>query len=201
MAKLLALDVAILPPPGVSQQAVALSAALPAGEQPPLRLDADHLPHLTLTQQFVREEEVETVFAQIGGVLDGAGPLRVDATGAVQEGHTIWIAIARTPELTGLHEALMEALRGLERPEGTPAAFFDHDARLKDVLWVTGYRLRSSFGAFQPHITLGHGSEPPSIEPFSFDATRIAACHLGRHCTCRRVLREWTLGQPASGTP
>lgn len=196
MAKLVALDVAILPPPAVSQQAIALSAALP-GEEPPLRLGDEHLPHITLTQQFVREEELENAFAHIGDVLGGTGPLRIDATEAVRDGHTIWIAIARTPALTALHEALMEALRGLERPEGTPAAFVDHDARLKDVLWVTGFRLKSSFGAFQPHITLGHGSEPPSIEPFSFDATKVAACHLGRHCTCRRVLREWTLGLPA----
>lgn len=200
MAKLLALDVAILPPPDVSRQAIALSAALPGGETPPLRLDAEHLPHITLTQQFVREEDLEHAFTRIDNVVAGIGPMRIDATGAGQEGHTIWIAIARTPELMALHEALMEALRGLERPEGTPAAFFDHDARLKDVMWVTGFRLTSSFGAFQPHITLGHGSEPPSVEPFSFDATRIAACHLGRHCTCRRVLREWTPGPARHGT-
>jgi 2'-5' RNA ligase len=194
MAKLIALDVAILPPADVAERLMALSASLPAEEPPALRLDGDHLPHVTLTQQFVREDELDAAFAHIDTVLHEAGPLRLTATGADRQGHTLWIAIERTPALTALHERLMEALRGLERPEGTPAAFFDHDARLADVLWVAGYRLKSSFGAFSPHITLGHGSDPPAVEPFSFDATRIAACHLGRHCTCRRVLREWTLG-------
>ena len=74
----------------------------------------------------------------------------------------MWMAIEKTPALTELHERLMEALRGLERPGGGPAAFFGGDARVGDVMWVTGYRLKSSFGAFTPHITLGHGDEPPA---------------------------------------
>jgi hypothetical protein len=193
MAKLIALDVAILPPPDVTARAIALSAALPQDDHG-LRLDGEHRPHVTLTQQFVREDEFEAVCGHIDGVLQGLIPPRIVATGSGKEGHTIWIAIERTPELMALHERLMEALRGLERPEGTPSAFFDHDARLADVLWVSGFRLKSSFGAYQPHITLGHGDEPPSIEPFAFDAAAVAACHLGRHCTCRRVLREWTIG-------
>ena len=47
---------------------------------------------------------------------------------------------------------------------------------------------------FRPHITLRHASHPPTIEPFDFTATTVAACHLGRFCSCRRVLRSWTLG-------
>lgn len=194
MAKLIALDVAILPPAEVSERAIALSAALAGDERPEWHLDAGHLPHVTLTQQFVREDELDAACGHVDAVVRDARPLHMTVTGVVQEGHTIWLAIERTPALTALHESLMEALRGLERQEGTPAAFFEHDGRLKDVLWVSGYRLKSSFGAFQPHITLGHGGDPPSIAPFSFEATRIAACHLGRHCTCRSVLREWRVG-------
>jgi hypothetical protein len=62
-----------------------------------------------------------------------------------------------------------------------------------DVIWVSGFRLKAAFGEFTPHVTLGHGKEPPAIEPFAFDATTVAACHLGRFCTCRRVLANWTL--------
>ena len=193
MAKLIALDVAILPPPDVTARAIALGAARPFDEAAGVRLDETHLPHITLTQQFVREEELDLVFEHIDGALRDAAALRLTATGCVKEGHTLWIAIERTPDLSALHERLMEALRGVERQEGTPAAFVDHDARLADVLWVTSYRLKSSFGAFAPHITLGHGEDAPALEPFTFAATTIAACHLGRHCTCRSVLRSWSL--------
>jgi hypothetical protein len=194
MSKLVAIDVAILPPPEVSQRAIELSAALPEEGSQGLRLDAEHLPHVTLTQQFVRDDELDLAFEHADTVLRDYPPFEVVVTGAGHGGHTLWLVIERTPALTALHEQLMEALRGVERPGGTPAAFFGGDARIGDAMWVSGYRLKSSFGQFLPHITLGHGTAPPRVEPFTFQATTIAACHLGRFCTCRRVLREWTLG-------
>ena len=193
MAKLIALDVALLPPSDVAQKAIAWSASLPAEGSEGLRLDGEHLPHITLTQQFVREEEVEEAFARVGEVCSVAPSLRVLATGGGKSGHTVWVTIARTPELTWLHEQLMEALRGFERPEGGPGAFFQGEGRVADVIWVSGYRLKSSFAEYTPHITLGHGAQPPAFEPFAFDATTVAACHLGRFCTCRRVLASWAL--------
>ena len=47
--------------------------------------------------------------------------------------------------------------------------------------------------AFTPHLTLGHAEITPTIEPFDFIPTRLAVCHLGRFCTCQRVLAEWRL--------
>jgi 2'-5' RNA ligase len=203
---LIALDVAILPPSDVTERAIEYSAAL-AAEGPALsdrsesnrsqglRLGADHLPHITLTQQFVRQEELDAAFGRIDDVLAEQPPLRIRITGSGHSGHTLWLAAERSPELIDLHERLMESLRGLERPEGGPHAFFEGHGRVGDVIWVAGFRLKSSFGAFTPHITLGHGRKAPVVESFAFDATTIAACHLGRFCTCRRVLRAWELGR------
>jgi 2'-5' RNA ligase len=192
MSKLVAMDVAILPPADVTARAIEFSAALPS-ERSQYRLDAEHLPHITLTQQFVRQDELDSAFARIDEALQQQRPLRIAITGGGQSGHTLWLSVERTPDLQELHERVMEALRGLERPDGGPHAFFEGQGRMGDVLWVAGFRLKSSFGAFTPHITLGHGNEPPSVEPFAFDATTVAACHLGRFCTCRRVLRAWDL--------
>lgn len=189
---LVALDVAILPPADVSARAVELSASLPADPHG-FRLDQEHLPHITLVQSFVRQEELEAAFERVDEVLRGRGPLRLRVTGGGKGSSSVWIAIERTTELDDLHEALMHAMVGVERPGGTAAAFVDGDARVGDVLWVTGYRLKSSFSAYTPHITLGHAKEAPDIELFGFTAHTVAACHLGRFCTCRRILRSWTL--------
>ena len=195
MSKLIAVDVAILPPPDVSKRAMALSAALPDEESQGLRLDYEHLPHITLTQQYVREDELDTLFEHVDGVMARCPPLRIVATGSGKGSHSVWITIERTPELVSLHEQLMEEIRGVERQGGTPAAFFDGDGRISDVLWVASYRLKSSFGDFLPHITLGHSAQPPAVDAFAFDATTVAACHLGRFCSCRRVLRNWSLAR------
>jgi 2'-5' RNA ligase len=193
MSDLLALDVAILPPPDVRDRAIGLNADLRGDPAHRLALGESRLPHVTLTQQFIRADELEPAFVRMDDVLRDQRPLTVRVTGGAKGGHSVWMAIESTAELMGLHERLMEALRGFERPGAGPAAFFDGDARAADVLWVGGYRLKSSFGSFAPHITLGRGGEPPHIDPFTFRATTVAACHLGRFCSCRRVSRSWEL--------
>ena len=201
MSDLLALDVAVLPPPDVTARAIALSASLPAEESQGLRLDEGHVPHITLTQMFARANELDDVVTRVDEIVRGHTPMTLRVTGGGQGTHSVWMEIERTPPLMNLHERLMEVLRGLERPDGGTGAFFDADARLRDVMWVTGYRLKSSFHHYAPHITLGHGALALSIEPFSFEADAVAVCHLGRFCTCRHVFRRWTLtGEGMAGS-
>lgn len=194
--QLLALDVALLPPPEVRQRAIELNAALPVEWSQGMQLDEEHHPHVTLTQAFIRADELHLALDRVNEVLRGRRPLIVEVTGGGHSGNTLWMGIEPTTKLVALHEDVMDALKGYERQGGTRAAFVDGDAHAGDVLWVTGYRLKSSFQDFTPHLTLGHGHRPPEIEPFSFEATTVAACHLARFCTCRRVLREWELKKP-----
>jgi len=193
VAKLVALDVAILPPPDVMARAIAYSAALPDDGSERLRLDAQHLPHITLTQHFIKYDELDGAYAEIDEVLERQRPLHITITGGGQSARTLWMTVERTPELLELHGRLMQALKGLERTAGDAHAFFEGGGRVGDVHWVAAFRQNSSFGAFTPHITLGHGSRPPAMDPIAFDATAISACHLGRFCACRRVLRAWDL--------
>lgn len=170
-----------------------LSAALPADESQGLQLDADHMPHITLTQQFVRLDDLDAIGERVDETLRGQPPLTIRVTGGGKGAGSVWMAVERTHALARLHERLMETLRGFERPGGGPAAFFERDARVGDVVWVTGYRRKASLSAYTPHITLGHAKAPPPIDPFTFEATTVAACQLGRFCSCRRVLRSWEL--------
>src|SRR5262245_14658271 len=135
-----ALDVALLPPPHVRDLAVRLSAALPRESFQGLRLDEEHLPHITLTQQFVPENELERVLSGIDGVLAGTSTLQLRAAGAGKSRSTVWITIERSPALHALHARLMAAIQPFERGNGGPAAFIDGDARPGDVQWVSEYR-------------------------------------------------------------
>jgi len=196
---LIAIDVAILPPEPVSREAVRLSAALPAEGFKGLRLGGDCLPHITLSQQFVRADEVDRALDAVGAVLAGLEAPRLDVTGGEASGATVWMAVAKTSSLGTLHERVMATLEPFEQADGTAAAFTGADARERDVSWVAGFRRSSSFAAFRPHITLGHAARPPRVAPVAFTAETIAACHLGRFCTCRRVLRRWTLADRRPG--
>jgi 2'-5' RNA ligase len=190
---IVALDVAILPPPAVSRHAIELSAALPERESQGLRLGDEMLPHVTLTQQFIRAADLDVALEQVGSLLTGFGPLHLSVTGAGRGQNSVWMAIEPTAALAELHRNLMDVLNPFERPDGTGTAFFGGDARPGDLVWVAGFRGMSSHTAFKPHITLGHATTLPPVEPLSFMATTIAACHLGKFCTCRRIVRRWEL--------
>jgi 2'-5' RNA ligase len=194
--QLMALDVAVLLPADVRQRVIGLNAALPPEGSHGLRLDDDHHPHVTLTQAFVRAEELDAALDRVAEVLRGRRQMTLDITGSAHNGDTLLLTVGRNPQLVQLHEDLMAALRGYERPGGTPAAFAGGDGRVGDIMWVASYRLKSSFHHFAPHITLGHGQHPPAIEPFSFEATTVAACQLGYFCTTQRILRQWELERP-----
>ena len=190
---LTAIDIAVLPPSDLSHRAVALSAALPANQFQGLRLDADHPPHITLTQQFVPADSLDALLGHVDRVLSGHEPLHLRVTGGGKGTNSVWMAIERTPALVALHERLQHATEPFEIGTGDAAAFVDGDARDGDVRWVQRFRRESSFASFTPHITVGHASEPPFVEPMEVIATTIAVCQLGRFCTCRRIIRAWEL--------
>ena len=190
--RLIAVDVAILPPPAIWQRAIELSAALPLSESFGLRLSDDVMPHITLTQQFVGTERLGAALDRIGAMLEDVAALPLTITGPGGSS-AVWMSIEATPALMDLHRGLMATLAPFEQPRATAAAFFGGSARLGDIAWVSGFRRSSSDAAFRPHITLGHASTLPDVERMTFQATTIAACHLGRFCTCRRVLRRWEL--------
>ena len=142
----------------------------------------------------MRAADLDRLLGRVDEVLRGRPPLTIRVTGAARTpGDTVWMAVERSEALTELHARLMEALREFERDGGGADAFVDGDARPADVAWVEGYRVHSSFLDYGPHITLGHAGAAPAVEPFTFEAAAIAACHLGRFCTCRRILRGWSL--------
>ena len=189
----IAIDIAILPPADVSERAIALSAALPAHESQGLLLGADRLPHITLTQQFVPVAALDSLIAQVDQVVDSQEPLRLRVTGGGKGSHSVWMSVERVAPLVRLHEQLLHATGAFEVATGDAAAFLGETARDRDVRWVREFRRESSVDRFTPHITLGHAAEPPRVEPMDFVATRIAVCHLGRFCTCRRIIRAWEL--------
>jgi 2'-5' RNA ligase len=190
---LMAVDIALLPPTDIRQFAIQLSARLPREQSQGLLLDDQHLPHVTLTQQFVQETDLEAMCANVAGALDGVQPLRLHSPGAGRSDRTVWLAITRSPEIADLHERLMDALVAFEQPGGGRDAFYGGDARPGDVQWVAGYRRNSAYPAYTPHITLGHADTLPTIEPFDFTVDVLAACQLGRFCTCRNTLKSWRL--------
>ncbi len=190
----IAIDVAILLPSDTRAIVERVNAQLAAAPGDGFRFDATHHPHLTLGQHFVDTGRLAEVGASVATAVSGLPPQRLHVTGA-RGGRTAQVlVVSPTPALQRLHERLMNSLAPYEVP-GTAEAFQQENAppREADVAWVSRFRADSSFARFDPHITVGIGPGPVSVDPFRFIAREIDICRLGRFCTCRDRLAGWTL--------
>ena len=96
----------------------------------------------------------------------------------------------KTEELQLLHEAVMERLSPYLSCDVTgDMVCAEGEVEESTLLWIKNYREKSSFGKFFPHITIGYGEPSNFLSfPIKFAASRLALCHLGNHCTCRKIL-------------
>jgi hypothetical protein len=97
--------------------------------------------------------------------------------------------VKKTERLLWLHEEVMRKM--------TPYFSYDVTAEMvltppmpgeSTLLWIKNYPEKSAFENFFPHITIGYGQADDFSFTAEFTASKLALCHLGNHCTCRKVL-------------
>lgn len=194
VADLLAIDIALLLPADAFTRVGLLNVSLSARGTDGFRFDATHLPHVTLAQLFVSRRLLSALYRAVGAVLRKTGPVELRTAGLGRGRTAVFIRLSPGSQLMQLHTRLMDTVLPFEARDAGRDAFYTEGepARRADLQWVSQFRTHSSYDHFNPHITLGLGgvAEP---EPFTFVASRVAACHLGRFCTCRAILRDWRL--------
>ena len=193
----MAIDVALLLPDTLNLSLTALNRTLrPAPDG--FYFDSTHLPHLTLVQQVVNANDLKEITCAVDEALQHQAPLELVTTHVSRHHVSSTLGVGLTDPLAALHRHLMDRLESFSTGgDGREAFWADGDLpRVDDVEWVVSFRERSAFDRFDPHITIGSGRVTAQINPTPFVATQLALCHLGRFCTCRRVLRVWTLTAP-----
>lgn len=191
----LAIALAILLPDAARVTAEQLNARFDRTDDRGFRFDASHHPHITLSQHFVSRGRLGDVKRRVGNVLSRCRPVELRITGT-GPGHTSQVlTVEPSAALRELHERLMTTMAVYEVASGDADAFQQDGPppRPSDVSWVATFRDRSSYAHYTPHITIGIGPRPLSVDPFQFTAREIALCRLGRFCTCRDQLARWTL--------
>jgi len=152
------------------------------------------LPHISLAMGCVDEKNVISVERVLRSItkelsLGEFKVLGVQVSKNAAGEKVSAFEVERTKELQLLHETVMERLEPYLSNEVSAEEIDDDEVAVTTLLWIKNYREKSSFGKFSPHITIGYGelSNLPAF-PIKFTASRLALCHLGNHCTCRRVL-------------
>jgi 2'-5' RNA ligase len=190
-----AVDVVLLPTEAMMDRVIEVNRKLIEKSDKKIVLNKKNcLPHISLAMGCVDESDI----AAIGKVLQtiarecSLGDLRVIdiRTTADSAGEKVSVfEVEKTKELQLFHEKAMGKLTPYLRSDVTGDMIYT-GAAVEDstLLWIKNYREKSSFGNFFPHITIGYGEIENQPFPIKFAASKLALCHLGNHCTCRKVL-------------
>lgn len=202
----IAVDVVLLPDEAVTALAVRANAELIRRSESQIALDNETcLPHISLAMGCVEREAVEPVRERIEAIASECPIGELVITGVVTSlnarGQSVSaFAIAKTGAVQGLHERVMDALQPYSSRDVTEAAMFGDETVAETTLaWIRDYREKAAFAAFFPHITIGYGMVEQEMSfPIPLLAPRMALCHLGNHCTCRKVLASAPLAKSIS---
>jgi hypothetical protein len=173
-------------------------------------LDATHRPHITLVQRFVRNADLDRVYAAAGKIFANANlsAMRLEAfkyyyapAGAIG---VAGICAKPTAEIMKLQADIIAAVEPFTVGTGPIAAFTaPHDDPATDaalIQYVSTFVPAMSGKNFNPHVSTGVApreyldkmlAEP--FEPFTFSPAGAAVYQLGPYGTAAKKLKEWSL--------
>ena len=189
-----AVDVVLLPTEAIMDRAIEVNAELVEKFGKKIALNKENcLPHISLAMGCVNERDI----AAIGKILQtiakecSLGDLRVVdiRTTANSAGEKVSVfEVEKTRELQLLHEKIVEKLTLYLSCDVTGDMVYGTEVDELTLHWIKNYPKKSSFANFLPHITIGYGEINDFSFPIKFAASKLALCHLGNHCTCRKIL-------------
>src|SRR3989338_5059428 len=193
MAKL-AVDVVLLPPNEINNQAILINKSLNPKEGEVVFENGDMLPHISLLMGVLdasRQKDAETLIKNVSKKFT-ALPLEISGIDVVtlnNEQRASGFRIQATPVLKKLHQHLLLESEAFLGNDAEAEMFLGKPIREGSIEYTRNFRKKSSFENFHPHLTLGIGEAKTSMRfPVCFIADTIALCHLGNYNTCRKIL-------------
>jgi len=191
----IAVDVILLPSERIMDKAIEANRILSKHCPDKIILNKEnYLPHISLAMGCIDKIDIPCIEVILQSVAKShpPGQLLMDSvqTGVNAKNEKVSVLqLKTTKQLQSLHVAVMRKM--------TPYFSYDVSAEMvlspptageSTLLWIRDYPEKSSFQRFSPHITLGYGQLENFSFPSEFTATGLALCHLGNHCTCRKIL-------------
>lgn len=194
MAKI-AVDVVLLPSEEMMDDAIEANRGLLRQCADKIILDKENcLPHISLAMGCIDERDIADIEKILQPVAEKCSLGQLSSigvhAGTNSAGEEVSVfRLEKTKKLQSLHEEIVRML--------TPYFSYDVTADMvlsppiaeeSTLLWIKNYPENSSFEKFFPHITIGYGQINDFSFPIRFTASKLALCHLGNHCTCRKIL-------------
>jgi 2'-5' RNA ligase len=190
-----AIDIVLLPDEIMTKVAIESNAKLVKKFGQKIVLNKNNcLPHISLAMGCIDDRDIAAVEGVLKSITKGCplGDLKILGVRSSQNAVGEIVSafeVEKTEELQSLHETIMERLAQYLSSDVTAEEINDDEVAETTLSWIKNYREKSSFGKFFPHITIGYGELSNFLSfPTKFTASRLALCHLGNRCTCRKIL-------------
>jgi len=212
MSDLTAIDILMLPDEAMHSRAEALNEEMRKSVPEGFALDANHTPHITLLQRYVRSDDLDGVFVEaVGGAIDAADPASLELRGvkvahmevAAQPGLGLaGLVVKPSQGVLDLQAALIEAVEPFVEAGGTADAYVttaeEPEINQDTIDYIERYVPDHSGGNYLAHVTVGlakldHLAELESrpFDDFAFHLAGFAVFQLGNNGTAQRELRKW----------
>lgn len=192
----IAVDVILLPDGAIARKAIKANTQLVKQYGSHIALNAsDCLPHISLAMGCMNTGDIDALGQTLRDVATACPTSELAITGIAttlnaKGQHVSSFILAITSALQQLHERVMaETKKYFSYDVAAEMICGDEPAAETTLSWIRHYPEHAAFGAFFPHITLGYGMVTKRMTfPMSLRAKQLAVCHLGNHCTCRKIL-------------
>ena len=184
MAKI-AIDVVLLPPENIMDKAIEINSQF---ADDPIKLNKENcLPHISLCMGVVEGKNLPKINEIIDEISKQFSKLFLTIDKI--SGEHVCFEVKKNENLQKLHEEIMTRLSLYLSYDATIDMCFSPPPVVeKTLFWIKNYKDKSSFENFYPHITLGISKIDNRRLNIDFVASKLAICHLGNYCTCRKVI-------------
>lgn len=202
--KIIAIDVLLTPSEEMRVQAIQLNKLMKQNNPETIELDENHIPHITLLQCFIKEDNLQKVTRSLHGLFDDFKNESLKAESLFyykeeEEESFAMIAIEKNEPLQKLHEKTIELVKPFIVYNGKEKSFVPNPDKSpigeSTLTYVPEFIEKHSFGNFDPHISLGVAQKvlldslaENVFKPIDFKATSISIYHLGDHGTAQKSL-------------
>jgi phosphoglycolate phosphatase-like HAD superfamily hydrolase len=213
---LIAINVLLNPDAAMVERAQATNARLRESYPDGFALDANHAPHITILQRFVRTADLDAVANAVAEVLRAEQAMKWEskATGyyalADKDLRLVGIVIEPTEHLRRLQQRIIDAVAPFAVEKGTAEAFaprLDGGAISQPTVDYVNNFVGPRTGAnYNPHLTVGIGTrdfvdalKAEPFEAFTFRAVSVSLYQVGDYGVAQRKLHDFST--PADALP
>jgi 2'-5' RNA ligase len=197
----LAIDVVLLPSDEMMDRAIEINRTLLRENEPNIKLHVEKcLPHISLCMGCIEETDLPALKHRLEKISTEFSSFHLQVkeveTEITPSGKTVSVlGIKKQDDLQQLHETVMNELWDfLSYDVDTSMLFNPPEVEEETLYWISNYANHyEDPSLFSPHITIGFGEIARLPTSIPFKALRIAMCHLGNNCTCRKVILSFDL--------